>query len=376
MRSERHPARRASIHPRRTLLAVVAGCLAGVAPPSLARAQGCGCVAVQNHLTTGLIDADSQGVALAARQWQGSFGFRWYQSNRDFVGDVEQLSGYGRAVNETFSFDLSVSYGITSRWSVTLDAPFNHSHRATSYEHNQSGTYAMTATGFGDLRLTTDVWLLDPHTHRDGNITLGVGLSMPIGDSSATDTAHRAEGPVTRPVDLSIQPGTGGWGVILQIQAYQRIYRGLSAYLNGFYVLTPQEQNGTEYPLADLRSTAAYLTASQTHNSIPDQYLARVGFSQVLWASQGLAASLGCRLEGVAVDDLIGGSMGFRRPGYALSLEPGASWAYRGNSLAVTVPVAVYRNRQQSAPEAALDQLPGHAAFADVSVLARFTRRF
>jgi hypothetical protein len=84
--------------------------------------------------------------------------------------------------------------------------------------------------GIGDLRATTDFWLLDPHHHMDGNVALGVGFAAPTGDDAATDTAHRSTGPVERPVDPSIQPGTGGWGTILQTQAYQKIYGNLSAY--------------------------------------------------------------------------------------------------------------------------------------------------
>jgi hypothetical protein len=210
----------------------------------------------------------------------------------------------------------------------------------------------------------------------DGNIALGVGFAAPTGDDDATDTAYRATGPVTRPVDTSIQPGTGGWGIILQMQAYQKIHGNLFAYLNGSYTMTPEEQNDTEHPLADRPLNAAFLTPLQTHNSIADQYLGRGGLSYVLCPEQGLTLSFGARMEGITANDVIGDSMGFRRPGYTVSVEPSIAWAYKKSSLTISAPVAVYRNRLQSAPEEELNRQPGDAAFADYSILATFTHRF
>jgi hypothetical protein len=140
--------------------------------------------------------------------------------------------------------------------------------------------------------------------------------------------------------------------------------------------MTPEEQNSTQYPLADLRGPAAFLTPLQTHNSVSDQYVGRGGFSYVVWPKQGLTVSMGARIEGIPIYDVIGGSKGFRRPGYTISVEPAVAWTHKKNSLSITTPVAVYRNRLQSAPEAALNRQPGDAAFADYSILANFTHRF
>jgi hypothetical protein len=278
--------------------------------------------------------------------------------------------------NEVFSFDVAVTFGINSRWSVTLDLPFSEASRATAYEHDGVNRYTMRAGGLGDLRLTTDYWVLDPHEHMEGNVALGIGFAAPTGDDAATDTAHRATGPVERPVDTSIQPGSGGWGIILQLQAYQRVYGGLFGYLNGFYTMTPEEQNDTEHPLADRPFSAAFLTYRQTQNSIADQYLLRGGLSYLVWPSQGLQTTVGVRWEGIPAEDAIGGDLGFRRPGYSVSIEPGLAWHRKHYSLTITAPVAVHRNRVQSAPEAELGRPPGDAAFADFSILAGFTWRF
>jgi hypothetical protein len=112
------------------------------------------------------------------------------------------------------------------------------------------------------------------------------------------------------------------------------------------------------------------------YDSIPDQYFGRGGFSYVLWPSQGLTLSLGGRIEGVPVYDAVGGSLGFRRPGYTVSIEPSISWTGKRNQFSIFAPVAVYRNRLQSAPEIALGMPGGDASFADYSILASFTHRF
>ena len=85
---------------------------------------------------------------------------------------------------------------------------------------------------------------------------------------------------------------------------------------------------------------------------------------------------LGGRIEGVPVFDAIGGSLGYRQPGYTVSIEPGLTWDGKRNSLSILAPVAVYRNRQRSAAEMAMGRPGGDASFADFSILATFTHRF
>ena len=79
-----------------------------------------------------------------------------------------------------------------------------------------------------------------------------------------------------------------------------------------------------------------------------DQYVARVGASYAGKSWKGFGASLGGRLEGVPVEDLIGDSNGFRRPGYAISIEPGLSYSRGAYTFSLAVPYALYRNRTRS----------------------------
>jgi hypothetical protein len=342
---------------------------------SVGHAQGCvagGFCPLSPILPT--LPGDVTDSVIGANHWQASLAYRWFRSDRHFVGDVEQPQRQAlgtEVINDVHSFDLSLTYGITPRWSATLTVPFIDADRSSLYEHDRTNRHSMHSGGLGDIRVVTDFWLLDPHTHMSGNVALGVGLKAPTGHDSASDTAYRATGPVERPVDPSTQPGDGGWGFILQLQTYQKIYGNLFGYLQGSYMITPEEQSDTQRTTADLSAPGP-----TTFNTIADQYFGRGGFSQVIWPSHGVTLSCGARIEGVPVYDAIGGSMGFRRPGCTISIEPGISWAGKKNSLTINAPVAVYRNRERSAPEVVLGRPGGDAAFADFSILASFTHRF
>ena len=112
------------------------------------------------------------------------------------------------------------------------------------------------------------------------------------------------------------------------------------------------------------------------HNGlVTAAYLARGGMTRMIPGLRRMAFSLGARLEGVPVRDLIGGSQGFRRPGYALSIDPGLMFSYRGYTVAANSPWAVRRDRKRSVSDYQ-NRIAGDAAFADYSVIIGVTRRF
>ena len=70
------------------------------------------------------------------------------------------------------------------------------------------------------------------------------------------------------------------------------------------------------------------------------------------------------------MEDLIGGSQGFRRPGYVVSVEPGLDWMRGRHDVNVTLPIAIQRNRLQSVTDKGTPVLTGtetpwRCAFAD-----------
>ena len=70
-------------------------------------------------------------------------------------------------------------------------------------------------------------------------------------------------------------------------------------------------------------------------------------------------------------EDLIGSDAGRRRPGYAVSIEPGLSFVKNGWFATFSTPVAIYRNRQADATGA-----EGDAAFADFITLFSVGKNF
>ena len=338
-----------------------------VASSSILHGQGCS--AIRSPGSPAL-----PGVSLLPLEhgFQASVSYRYLYADRYFMGSDElPMEPGSQVINEIHTFDVAVSYAVNARLSFTLDLPVIYGERTTRHEHmGMSGPQFTTrAFGIGDLRATGDFWLFDPAHHPHGNISLGAGLKAPTGDDSAEDDFHTPGGIQNRPVDVAIQPGDGGWGFLVQMQAYQKIVGELSAYANGMYLFNPREVNGT----------ASFSPAGSPNqddvNSVPDQYLGRVGLNYVVWPKGGLSLSVGGRLEGIPARDAIGGDGGFRRPGFVVSIEPGLSWNKGKNSFSVTAPVALIRNRERSVTDE-LTGTHGDASFADFLIFANYTRRF
>jgi hypothetical protein len=104
--------------------------------------------------------------------------------------------------------------------------------------------------------------------------------------------------------------------------------------------------------------------------SVPDQYMMRAGIN---FNAKKVTLSLGLKDECLPVHDLIGGSSGFRRPGYIISAEPGITYNLKNLNIYAYVPVALVRDRTQSVAdklqtEATGVYKQGDAAFADYTV--------
>lgn len=343
--------------------------MACVGGPWLTDAQAQGCVAVRSTCGAVLPGAVAQPME---RGWQASISYRYLYADRYFMGDDELPMPPGsQVINEVHTIDVAVTYAINSRWSITADLPIQTGDRTTRHEHlgMDGPQYTTSATGIGDFRLTADYWLRDPSAHPRWNVAVGLGLKAPTGDDAADDEFVTPAGTVERPVDIAIQPGDGGWGAIAQAQGYYTLTHGLSAYANGFYLFNPEDVNGTasfspdDFPNQD------------NVNSIADQYLLRLGLNYVVLPKAGLSVSIGGRFEGVPARDVIGADTGFRRPGFTVSIEPGLSWVHGKNSLSLTAPVALLRNRERSVTDD-LRGTHGDASFADFLLLFTYTRQF
>ena len=362
-----------------TLLSVLTLCSA---VPDRASAQGC---VASRGAGISCLHTMFPGETLPPESgFQAGVGYRWLHSDRHFVGDKEQTQRQAEGsevINDSHFIDLGFTYAFSPRFSATLTIPFSIHDRSQVVRSNDVqrtilDRYHTQSAGLGDIQLVGNAWLLNPVDHMKGNILLGLGVNMPTGEKDARDTfqAFRNGRIVAeeRTVDQSIQPGDGGWGMILELYAYRQLGPRWNAFLNGNYTITPEETSG----VPTFRSNPY-----EAEMSIADSYLGRGGFEFLLWPKQGLTLSLAGRIDGVPVYDAVGGSDGFRRPGFSVSIEPGLTLNVNSWSFNLYTPVAVYRNREQSVPDkqqAAATGRPQHgdAAFADFQVLFSLTKRF
>ena len=180
--------------------------------------------------------------------------------------------------------------------------------------------------------------------------------------------SFNGKGPQNVVLDYSIQPGSGGYGLTFQWQAFKNLGGTAQAYFNGSYVATPQNTN-------DVRRSSTNSNPLTIYNSISDQYLLEAGVAKVISRVKGLTLTFGPRWEGVPAKDLIGDSLGFRRPGYAVSIAPGILYVRGRSLLTLSVGKAILRDRTRSVPDR-ISGGHGDAAFADYVWLGSYSFRF
>jgi len=312
-----------------------------------------------------------------SKPWQAQVSWRYQKSDRHFRGSEEEehrQAEHSEVINTINVLDFSLSKNIGPRWSLSFGIPYLMADRSSPIRDQNRETIGRSISqsrAFGDLIVGGRRWMLDPRTHLETNVQLGVGLKLPTGPDNVVDTRTRyANGEYVSTVetnDQSIQPGDGGVGVVFDVGWFRRVGRGTCAfYAAGTYLFNPMGTNGV-YTYRGRESEAIM--------SIADQYLARLGVSFVVSRSHDLSLGIGGRMEGVPAYDVFGPSDGFRRPGYAVSVEPTFNWTHGVHNVSVAVPVAVYRNRVRSVPDL-MDDTHGDAAFADWLLIVSYSQRF
>ena len=327
-----------------------------------------GCVAIR-HFSCGIGNELESNILQKGDVLLG-MNYRYFKSFRHFKGTEEEpdrVANNTEVINYAHSWDFILNYGITDRLFASIILPVVLNERSSLYEHGREERNKTFSRGLADVRIGMGYWLFEPGTDQMRNISLGLGLKLPTGNYNASDIFYNVgpEGsPQVRPVDQSIQPGDGGFGFTTNIQFYYSFTPKLSFYGGGFYLFNPKELNGVR----TFRETLSPILQNESLMSIPDQFAANAGFGYNF--SQGFSASLGARYEGVPVEDIFGGSGGFRRPGNVLSLDPGISFGYQNLFLSLNVPVALRRERPQSVTDRETEIATGNprngdAAFAD-----------
>ena len=294
-----------------------------------------------------------------------TIGYRYQSSYRHFIGTVEQKQRellHNQIENEYHLMDVAISYDLTPSWQLTGSVPILVADRHQLYP--PQGYYH--TSGIGDMSVGVRHWLFRPPTESGGNISLGISAKFPTGSSNSRDKALLNGKWILATADQSIQPGDGGFGFALDTQMFHRLPFKTTGYFTGSWLFNPQDTNG----VPTFRSKKGEQVMSVT-----DQYLWRGGLTHGVPKIRGLAGSIGGRMEGVPVRDAFGRSNGFRRPGYAISVEPSVIYAWRRYTFTGSAPVAVERNRKRSVTDIA-NGTHGDAAFADYAVLLSVSRHF
>lgn len=346
---------------RGAVLAAVGGGLALL--PGTAWAQGCICAR-----QTQPVFSPDQSPYLKKGQWQLSSSYRFNRSDTLYSGS-KKAPGAPEVIRKQHIFDVAGTYAITEQTNLTLTVPFADNSFGLGVPPPRDPDVARTS-GIGDVQLVARHWLLKCPDHPNENISLGLGVKFPTGNYDARDSFRNGAGVRdVRFVDISTQPGDGGVGLILDLQAFKR-FKNVTAFFSGTYLANPRETNGT--PSLPFALMGAGAPPNARVNSVPDQYVARLGAAVPIKGVKGLSLSLAGRLEGVPPSDLIGGDKGFRFAGYAVFIEPGLTYTTGRDSFSVNVPVTIHRRIQN------IDSTPGPdmGTIVPYSVIFTYSHRF
>ena len=347
-------------------------------PAGRAWAQGCIVARSPEQVLTN-IDQNgkplNQGGYLLPGQVQFTVSERHQYSYQHYVGDVYQeyrAQEKTQVQNKINIVTADLIYQWTPRISFEINAPWLF---ATRKEQSSPITYS--STGLGDTIVAANYWLWNPEKTFRGNLSVGLGAYMPTGNDDVTNTVNTntsgtgAPVLVTAPVDYSIQPGNGGWGLLMQWQGYHTAGNKLVFYTDGDYIATQGGTNGV--------ARGANIDPTKPLNNyvaISDQYLMEGGVAFPVDYVRGLAMTFAARDEGVPAKNLFPVSNdGWRRPGFAVSAGPGAEYMRGSHILAAAVYKAVHRDRTRSYPDTVYGT-HGDAAFAQYVWLASYTYRF
>lgn len=302
---------------------------------------------------------------LRPHEWQVGFDFRRVATHRFFVGTQENEAaapgGQPLRINLN-SVNLSAAYGLSERTSVTLAVPMSHS--SANSIHPDGLRHTNSAAGIGDISLTGNYWLAQPTRHPFSNAQLSIGVKAPTGSVHKTDDFFAPDGSVSQqPVPQTLQTGDGGFAVLVQVQAFQRLMPRLSLYQVGSYSASLKEHTDVLWPPAG------------TEWAVPDLYSGRLGLAWAAAPDHGLSVSLGGRIDGTTKADLIGGRDDFyRHAGYTMYVDPGLSWVTGLNQITLSVPVRV-RHNYLSMTLSDGSVRPGAGGVNDFLVYLDFSRR-
>ena len=297
-----------------------------------------------------------------AREWQLTLAYRRLVSKDWFVGTEDRTS----PTTPTFVINTlvaDVAYAINDRYRVRLSVPVSRGSQTRTWADKSRRD--QTATGIGDVSLMGEAWILRPRSHERGNVAAGLGVKAPTGSHTVQSKFYTAAGPIDFPADQTIQPGDGGWAILFQAQGFQQVAERANVYAFASYMASPKARTDVEWR-----------PNSGEYWSVPDVYSARLGGAFSVWPDQGLTVSLGGRIDGIPVHDLLGGGDEdtIKRSSYVVFADPGVSVTRGKGTLTLSVPVRLQVNRQKSLYEQRTNGLNA-GGFARYLVFASYSHR-
>jgi len=330
--------------------------------PAPAAPQGCEPIRFTTPVNLGGQDQAYQ----PEHEWQLTLAYRRLVSNEWFVGQDENsaLAPGGKSPEfRIHTFVADVAYSVSDRYRLKLSVPLSSGSLSRTWP--DKAVHEQTATGIGDVTVMAEGWALKPRTHERGNIAVGVGLKIPTGSHRIASQFYTAAGPLDFPADQTIQPGDGGWSVLVESRAFRQITERTHAYAFASYMISPKA-----------RSDVQWVPASGQYWSVPDVYSARLGGAFSVLPDHGLTASLGARIDGIPVHDLIGGGDHdtIKRTAYVIFADPGVAYSRGRSIVTLSVPYRVAVNRQKSLLEQRTNALNA-GGFAKHLIFASYTHR-
>jgi hypothetical protein len=317
-----------------------------------------GCIAIRNIAGFGQYNLTDN--AFSTSNWVIDINNRYYKSFRNFVGTREiKMSKNDEPVIYSITTNFMVTRLLDKGWSLSLSLPVSSNARTSAEEHGGPGTprHTTRSFGMGDIRVMVYKWLLPPAVRQKINVQIGLGIKLPTGDYKYQDYFYRNDSSfVLAPVEVPIQLGDGGTGIITEVNAFYILSEMISFFGNFSYLSNPRDQNGVPNTFGKT-PTSLQIKSGYYIASVPDQYLARAG---ITFHYNKLILSAGARDEGVPVYDLIGGSNGARKAGHNISLEPGIGYKLKKVTVYAYLPVIVARKIKQNVPDKILTQLTGN----------------
>ncbi len=352
----------------------VAATLAGAASGLVTEARAQGCIIIRNNEP---LFGEGGSLPNFEKEWQVYMDWRDATSNQHYRGTVYQPQRedlHNNVVNKQRIVDLTATYLYSRRLSFALSVPYIDASWSVPLPAQPplGERSKQDASGIGDVTAMARYWLLDPVRHPRGNWLAGVGIKAPTGAYDVKDEYPDLTGanPTNKAVDQSIQPGDGGWGLLLGVRGFREIGR-TTIFGSADYMANPRDTNGTPSIISGLGLSGNPAFAGLDVNSVPDQYLLRTGVSVPIVKNR-LSASVAFRMEGVPRYDLIGGSHGWRRPGYETFAEPGLTYSSGSSTWSLYVPIAMVRNREPNP----YTGMQGDATFPGSVLIVGYSYRF